>query len=281
VRHRIFGIGWPFGSEYSSCSTRKPRLFDWTDNPGAATVPTAVCMDTGIADGLNLPGRKIAWLLESPAINQFTGASTFVMQNLEQVLDAYEVVLTSDRNLCLLDPKITYHPAGSNLPWIPEPLYGLHTKNKLCSMFASSKQMVEGHRVRHRYAERFRDRLDLFGGALGSPRLGGDSVHPDKSQGIIPYMFNIAMENCQVSTYYSEKLTDCFATGTVPVYWGADDVPRLFDESGVLRLDDDFDIASLTPALYHEMRPALEHNLELVRQLEGSDDLLYRRYLQG
>jgi hypothetical protein len=280
VRHRVFGIGWPFNPRWSSNSTRKPRLFDWSDNPAAATLPITVCMDGAIASGLHLPGRKIAWLTESPAINQWSGTSGFLMQNLEQVLDAYEVILTSDRNVCLLDPRITYHPAGSNLPWIPESLYGLHPKSKLCSMFASSKQMVEGHRVRHRYAELFRDRLDLFGGALGSPRLGGGGAHPDKSQGIIPYMFNIAMENCQVPTYYSEKLTDCFATGTVPVYWGAHDVPGLFDESGVLRLDESFDIASLTPALYHEMRPAIENNLELVRRLEGSDDLLYRRYLQ-
>jgi hypothetical protein len=39
------------------------------------------------------------------------------------------------------------------------------------------------------------------------------------------YRFAICYENCQhVKGYISEKIFDCFATGTVPIYWGASNI---------------------------------------------------------
>ncbi len=277
---RVFGFGAPFLLRFSSNSDRLPRLFRWTNQRHEATNPVTVCMDGGIVKGLELPGRKIAWLAESPAIYTWQRVGLIVKQNLEKVLRAYEVLLTSDRSLCRLDPRIRYHPAGSNLPWIPEAQYGLHPKTRMCSMFASTKQLVRGHEIRQAYAARLEGRLDLFGGACGSPRLGGPGAHPDKSEGLLPYRFSVAMENCRTDLYYSEKLTDCFATGTVPIYWGPAAIGELFDERGILWLTEDFDPSELGEERYESMLPAIRRNLELVSRLESSDDLLYRRYLK-
>ena len=280
ARPSVYGIGWPFQACWSSNSTRKPRQFDWTHDRGAATVPITVCIDQGIREGLALPGRKIAWLLESPPISQMQRLYDFIESHLDQVLAAYDVILSCDRAFCELADKIQYHPAGSNLPWIPEQQYRIYPKTKLCSMFASAKQMVEGHRIRHDYARKFKDHLDLFGGACGSPKIGGDAVHPDKSRGLIPYMFSITMENCRTAFYYSEKITDCFVTGTVPVYWGSDDIFEIFDRRGVLILDDDFDIGTLSVDLYYDMMPHIETNFAIATSLEGADDLLFDRYIR-
>lgn len=281
MKDRIFAIGWPFSPAYSSNSTRRPKHFRWTKDPSEATIPITVCIDGGIRKGLKQPGRKIAWILESPAISAWQKVSLFIKQNLDEVLEAYEVVLTSDRDFCRLDPKIQYHTAGSNLPWIAEEQYGLHEKTKLCSMFASNKQMVEGHRIRHTYAERLKDKLDLFGGACGSKRLGNGKPHPHKAGGLIPYMFSVTMENCRVPLYYTEKITDCFATGTVPVYWGPREIGEIFDSDGILFLDEDFDPGMLSEDLYRSMLPAVRQNLEIVSDLEGSDDELYRKYIRA
>jgi hypothetical protein len=280
MRDKVLGFGWPFRPQWSSNSTRKPRAFDWTDKAEEATVDTVVCISRAIETEIDRPGRKLAWLLESPAIARYQNTTPFIEQNLDRVMDAYEWVLTPDRAFCALHPRIVYHPAGANLPWIDEHQYAIYRKTRMCSMFASAKEMVEPHRTRQRYAEKFRTKLDLFGGACGSPRIGGGAAHPDKSDGMIPYRFQLVMENCRVDFYYTEKITDCFATGTVPVYWGSSCIGEIFDTDGILTLDEDFDPDGLSEGLYWSMMPAIRNNLEIVRQLEGTDDLLYRKFIQ-
>ena len=48
------------------------------------------------------------------------------------------------------------------------------------------------------------------------------------------YMFNVAVENNQSETYFTEKLLNCFATGTVPIYFGATNLSPWFDMRGVI-----------------------------------------------
>lgn len=286
-RQRVLCVGAPFRTEWSSNSTRKPQRFDWTGDPARATVDTVVYCDYAIKQGLEearregggAKGRRIAWLCESPAIQEHFGIAPYLRANLDALLEAYEVILTSDLSMCALHPRVRYHPAAANLPWIPVEQYGLHPKSRLCSMFASHKRMTEGHALRGRWAERLKGRVDLFGGSAGSERIGGDAIHPDKSTGLLPYRFNIAMENGRIDTYYSEKLTDCFATGTVPVYWGPSGVADLFDPDGIIFMTETFDIAGLSEERYHAMLPAIRDNLEIVRTLEGTDDLLFTRYI--
>ncbi len=281
MRDKVLGYGWHFRPKWSSNSMRRPRLFDWTDDPAQATCDVAVYMDTAIRSGVDQPGRKIAWLLESPAISRWQGTIPFIEDNLHRVLASYEWLLTSDRSLCRRHPRIVYNPPASNLPWMDEDRYAIYRKSKLCSMFASKKKMVEGHLYRQQVAQRLKDKLDLFGGACGSARVGGERNHPDKSEGILPYMFHVVLENTKVDFYYTEKITDCFATGTVPVYGGSPCIAELFDRDGILFFDDDFDPDCLTEDLYYEMMPAIRRNFLLVQQLEGSDDLLYRRFIRG
>ncbi len=280
MRDKVLLIGDSFSHTASSNSNRKPAFFDWTNDPAQATVDTIVCIQGGIINGVDLPGRKIGWLNESPAITEWQNIGGLILSELDRYMEAYECILTSDRAASRIHPKFIYHAPGSNLPWIPEDRYAIYPKSRLCSMFASDKNMVEGHSFRKQVAEKFKDRLDLFGGALGSRRIGGQGSHPDKSEGLLPYRFNVATENCKVPFYYTEKLTDCFATGTVPVYWGADCIDEICNPEGVIRLDENFDIGILDESLYQKMLPAVRENLELVRQLESADDLLYRIYIQ-
>jgi len=281
MRDKVLGYGWAFEPRWSSNSRRKPRLFDWTDDPAEATADVSVYMGRAILEGVDAPGRKIAWLLESPDISAWQRITPAIERDLDRIVSGYEWLLTCDRAFCEVHPKIAYHPAAANLPWIPEKQYAIYRKSKLCSMFASNKSMVEGHAYRKRVAAQLEDKLDLFGGACGSPRIGGKRTHPDKSEGMIPYMFQVVLENANIDFYYTEKITDCFATGTVPIYWGSTCIGELFDTDGILFFADDFDVDSLSEDLYYEMMPAIRNNFRLVQELEGTDDLLYRKYIRG
>ncbi len=281
TKPRVFGVGWPFAPGTSSNSSRRPKNFDWTNDRDQATVPVTVCIGHGIPDSLEIPGPKIAWMVESPAISKIQRIPEFIEKNLDRMLESFEIILSPDRSFCSLDPKIQYHPAGSNLPWIPKRDYRIYPKSKLCSMLASDKLMVEGHRIRHEYAQKFKDHLDLFGGACGSPRIGSrTNALPDKGPGLMPYMFSITMENCQESLYYTEKLTDCFVTGTVPVYWGSEDIGEIFDERGIIILDKKFDIGSLNEKLYKDLTPHIKENFRIAKNLESSDDILFEKYIK-
>lgn len=256
--------------------TPDPETWWWETDPDAEGCEASLYVNSAIRREMEQPdgrsGKKIAWISESPAISEKFELSDFVRHNASAVATAFDEVLMCDRRLCALHPKFRFHPAASNLPWIHE--YGLYEKSRLCSMFLSPKKIVPAHHFRHQIAERYQDSVDFFGGPFNSRHL------LNKHEGMLPYRFSIAMENSNASLYYTEKLTDCFATGTVPIYWGTPDIGEIFDINGVILLDDQFDIGRLSEALYQEMLPSVRRNLEIVKGLESSFDELYRKYIK-
>ena len=76
-------------------------------------------------------------------------------------------------------------------------------------------------------------------------------------------MFHVAIENTRLDGYCTEKLMDCFATCTVPIYWGDPGIDELFDARGIIQLDEKDPVGqinSLTPADYEVRRPYVLEN---------------------
>jgi Glycosyltransferase family 10 (fucosyltransferase). len=59
----------------------------------------------------------------------------------------------------------------------------------------------------------------------------------DKYDGIHPYKYSIAIENYQCNDYWTEKITDCFLSRTMPIYWGASNISKYFPEKSMIRID--------------------------------------------
>ena len=145
------------------------------------------------------------------------------------------------------------------------------------SLIASPKKSTKGHINRHAFAEKYKNHLDLYGGVLGSERFGYEKKPwGDKSKALNDYMFSVVIENDKYETYFTEKLTDCFATGTIPIYWGTPDIGNYFNTDGMVILNNDFDISTITPELYYSKLSAVKENFEKVQKLENADDVLYR-----
>jgi hypothetical protein len=143
-------------------------------------------------------------------------------------------------------------------------------------MFASGKKVTIGHHVRHQIAEQLKGKIDIVGGAANTQRVGENkSPWPDKSQFINDYRFQIVIENDKYETYFTEKITDCFATGTIPVYWGAPDIGKYFNVDGMIILDKELDISILTEEYYLSKIDAIKDNFERVQKMQGSDDILF------
>jgi hypothetical protein len=276
---QVQAIGAPFNLEHSSCSDIKPKTFEWV----LSDVPIKVFIDGAIGPGINYKKRqqekKIAWVCESRAIfHEWHIQMDLWEQHLAFICDNYDQVYVSDKQWIGKHPNIKFCLAGSNLPWLRIP-NEIPQKSKLVSMVASKKTITEGHRFRHRFAEKYKDKLDLFGGAAGSMRIGHNPNAPwdDKASTIIPYMYSVVMENDSYTTYFTEKVTDCFAAGTIPIYWGAPDIGDYFNTDGIIQLTEEFDFSMLTPEFYQSKKDAIMDNYERVKKMETADDMLFRR----
>lgn len=272
--NKMQAIGAPFLVEHSSCSDLKPKNFEWTTED----CPIKVFIDGAIAKGVEYIKKegetKIAWVCESRTIFHSMHMERGTWENtLEKICDYYDVVFTSEKSMMSVHPKVQFAFAGSNLPWIKTNLEEIE-KTKMCSMIASKKNFAYGHKLRHAIAENFGKYIDLFGGIQESPRISGvDSW--DKSQGLVDYMFSFVVENDRYETYYTEKLTDCFKTGTIPIYWGAPDIGNYFDVEGIIELTPDFNLTSLSKELYESKIEAAIRNYQKVIELEMADDYLF------
>ena len=218
-------------------------------------------INDGIGDGRK--GLKYLWLLESKHIKP--GMVESIIDNKQLVEDTYETIFTHDQRLLALGDKYKWVPAQGF--WIKEPK--IYEKTKMISMIASNKRMCEGHVKRLGWVERIGDQLDLYG--------RGFNEIADKEEGLCDYMFSVAIENGEYETYFTEKLLDCFATGTIPVYLGAPDIGDHFNKDGIIDLTEEFEVSE---EIYYSKMDAIKENLEKAKEIEVLEDFIYRRYLQ-
>ena len=297
-------IGAPFSLHQSSCSNHKPETFQWTQ----IATNNVVFLDMDIARGIDIEKpeyeKRWAWLCESNAIIPEIRAMFDDEVQFQKLIDVYDGIFTPEKELVDRHEKIHFCYTGSNLPWTKKENYKIYEKSKIVSFICSSKLMCEGHRFRHALHERFKKKqegivdieykgkvwrkadetsIDVYGSILGKPFGHNPGCHlpfnapdwHDKSQALNDYMFSVVLENAQCDDYFTEKITDAFATGTIPVYWGTDEIYNYFNGDGIIKLTDDFDISQLTPELYEQKLDAIKDNFERVKKLRMVDDEVY------
>jgi hypothetical protein len=93
---------------------------------------------------------------------------------------------------------------------------------------------------------------------------------------MLPYMFSLVYENHCYDKYYTEKITDCFASKTIPIYWGTKLVCEDFNPDGIMFVDDLND-TTISPELYHSKLDAINDNYERVKKLVPADNIIYEK----
>lgn len=207
--------------------------------------------------------KKYAWLLESKYI--VPGLVEKIKTNLTAYLHYYDAIFTHNQELLKLDEKFKWVPAYGY--YIKDAK--VYDKTKLVSMISSNKTMTAGHHIRMAWIEHLRDKLDLYGRGFKEIEF--------KEQGLCDYMFSVAIENGEYETYFTEKILDCFATGTVPIYIGAPDIGNYFNAEGILNI---YDFDKISPELYYSKMDAVKDNLERVKEIEVLEDFIYKKYLE-
>ena len=149
---------------------------------------------------------------------------------------------------------------------------GVYPKTKLVSMIASNKRMCSDHIYRQQMIAKFSGKCDHFG--------RGYREIPNKIDGLKDYCFSIAMENGTYPNMVSEKITDCFMTGTIPIFYGINNIGDFFNTDGIITLDDNFNIEDLSFDLYNSKIEAVKENYKISKEMLVSEDYLYLNYIK-
>lgn len=207
--------------------------------------------------------KKIAWLLEPMVINR--DPYDFIRNNH----NLFDIVASHDIQFVSSIPNAVYVPYGTT--WIRQEDWGGSTKTNDISLIASEKNYTIGHRLRHRCAELSKHRVHLYGKAYNPIK--------NKSEALASYRYSIAIENCKVDGYFTEKLIDCFACKTIPIYWGSDNVSSIFNPNGIISLtsSNDLDncITKATESFYNYNIKAIEDNYQRAMDFITAEDQLY------
>lgn len=178
--------------------------------------------------------KKIALMLESQELHRPYYDYISTHNHL------FDVVLTFDKTLLDRGENFKFNVLGTT--WLHESYQKVWQKNKMCSMILSNKKITSGHRLRHAIAERIN--VDIYGGAYRylpytvtrafAPDHSPAHISNQKYRALKDYRFSIVIENCKEDYYFTEKLIDCFLSGTIPIYYGCPSIGNFFNMDGIL-----------------------------------------------
>lgn len=247
---------------YDASCFHPPEIGKWTRNnmvwKGDTVFTDEYCFSSCV-DNVST-NRKIAWLMESPGIkphvfNQFH----LVQHKFDLIISFLDKAFADSFGFDM--QKYVQCPLGG--AWV-EPNFSNDKKTKLCSLIASNKNNLPGHKLRHSIAST-NSWIDLYG--------SGYKKIENKSEGLKDYSFSVIIENLSIEGYFTEKLIDCLLMKTIPIYWGDPKIHLIFNKNGIIKLDE---INNLTFEMYESMLPVVKENFEIALKLKSTDDNLFK-----
>jgi hypothetical protein len=88
---------------------------------------------------------------------------------------------------------------------------------------------MEGHNLRLQlieYLQSVQYDYDLYG--------RGFNQIDNKFDALYPYKYSIAIENSRFNHYWTDKITDCFLSWTLPFYYGAQNIHKYFPKESFI-----------------------------------------------
>lgn len=218
--------------------------------------------------------NNIAWAIESKSLDNQIYKS--VIKNCH----SYDYILTHDLTTLKELQNENYNsalwcPAAGC--WIEYCDRSVYSKTKNLSIIASEKRNTYGHKLRHDIIEKSRT---LFDGIYGR------AYQPVKNKitALKDYRFSVTIENENSEDAFTEKLIDCFVTGTIPIYYGTPNIGKYFNIDSILTINniDDFDKIThyICEDYYQSKITAIYDNFERAKNYVNSEDWIYNNYPQ-
>lgn len=192
---------------------------------------------------------KIFIQIEPPEINN--------LELLIKIQKKFDLILTWNEEVLGKCSNAKFFVFGTC--WIDKKDQKIYKKSKDLSIISSDKHFLEGHRLRHEIIAKFENKMDVFG--------RGYKFIENKSTALADYRFSLIIENVRHNNWFTEKLIDSLRTGTIPIYWGAQNISKFFNPKGFIFFDNiahlDKILNNLNDDLYLKNLKYVKENFEL------------------
>jgi len=208
------------------------------------------------------PENVLAFMMEPGVFSEHP----WMFEKLEQYAKVYSPLERSPNTVLSHGYMGWYLPQDYNfLAALPVPV-----KQYNISCIASDLAMLRGHRLRLDFIDTLRDQIPgihFFG--------KGSNYIPDKTDGLLPYRYSIAIENSSTPYYFTEKISDCFLTYTVPFYYGCKNIGKYFPERSFVQVNIEEPLKAIK-----KIRKVVEQNdwLERIDALQEARHLVLNQY---
>jgi hypothetical protein len=232
------------------------------------------------------PKQRYGWLMEAESIVPNDYKIFTRHQGLEKDFDKIftysETILNQIPNaeLFISCATIWYGSEAGCMIKMHDQAYAEKCKN--ISMICSNKIMCELHQLRHNFARSAQALgVAMFGQFNGGPRL------QYKADSLRDYRYQIVIENDLKPYYFTEKIMDCFAAMTIPIYLGASKITNFFNAAGIIQITpNDLDklgkiLTTCNAQDYLACLAAVKDNYNRALNYRNLDDMLYRKIING
>lgn len=247
-----------------------PKHFQWdrSDNYQDITFFT----DRNLSDVHKLENKSkinIASIFEPPSINQST------YNYIVEFKKDFDIVLTYNKELLKDEQYFSFVPhAGC---WIEKKNQKIYKKCKNVSTIFSNKNITEGHQLRHDIINKYKDKIDFIAGK------GYEEIE-NKLIALKDFRYQITIENCNIDYYFTEKLIDCFITGTIPIYWGCPSIGKFFNLDGMFHFRNLNELESILKIVseedYNSKKLYIKENFEEAKKYTVVEDWIYENVIK-
>lgn len=176
---------------------------------------------------INCPVDNVWAIIQEPPVKEYDW--------LEDGFDNFSRVITSKEQLA----GDKYHFDSLALPWhinktydeLKQLDYRTLDKHNHISWVTSSTSKRSGHQQRMQFLSEIRNRLDfdLFG--------RGFEPIDDKWDALGSYKYSLVIENSSANYYWTEKLSDCLLSWTMPIYYGCKNIDEYLPPEAMIKID--------------------------------------------
>lgn len=237
-----------------------------------SNLPCVFFTDFRLNDVLKYNGKEnFALLIEPPVI------FPQIYEQIQKINHHFKYVFTFNEDLLKLGQNYKKYLHSSC--WIEPRLQKDYEKNKDISIVVSNMRRTINHIFRHEIVDKFKNEIDVFGKAY--------KYVDNKIESLANYKFQIVVENCDMRYYSTEKIIDCFATKTIPIYGKSNKLLESdfeFDLNGIIRFESIEELNEIIKNIktgkicYNDKLTAINYNFEKCKEYQVLETWLYKNY---
>ena len=270
-------LGWQY---YSFTRFREPRHVFWDRNN--TSLRTHFYSHGNIGTLVGNPEKRFAIIVETESIDP--GSYALLLRN-PGLAREFSGIFTHSARLLDRYGNTRFMPAGG--VWYGLPIFGgtmdpssYLRKSKNVSIVSSNKSMCPLHLLRIEMAKALKasGTVDTYG-----TFDGGRYVKIAES--LTEYRYSIIVENSTEPYCFTEKVMNCFAAMTIPIYIGASKISEFFNPDGIIVVNEQTALADIGEIVnkcseedYMSREEAILDNYNRVKSYYCQEDYICAKY---